>query len=407
VGTLFLKNMTRANYQEILKIIALVAIALVVFAADFYWDNLRGAGSAFGKPRADIVTLFDNSSDTVANTTDIPLMLPAGFNIEIFAKNLDGARVMQFDGQGNMWVSRSRKSVVTLLEITDGKVTSQNDIFRNLQTPHGLAIDPDDPFSLYIAEESRVSKVRLYSDALLEKIIDLPKTLLGGHTSRTIGFGPDGRLYVSIGSTCNVCVEKDQRFASIFTLNKNGGDFQSFAKGLRNSVFFAWNPVTNKLWATEMGRDQLGDDIPPDEVNIVEKDKDYGWPYCYGKNNLDPFNKVAVVCSTMTPSVVDLQAHSAPLGIDFVAGESWPEDLRGDAIVAFHGSWNRSEPTGYKLVRLVLDNQGNYIATQDFITGWLQDGQALGRPAGVKIYDNAIYVSDDFAGVIYRIWYSE
>jgi glucose/arabinose dehydrogenase len=394
--------------KDSFKIFALIIAALIIFAADFYWDNLRGAGAAFRQPKTDIVTLLDNSSQMVSNSTNIPLKLPQGFSIEIFAKDLEGARVMQFDGQGNMWVSRSRNSVITLLEIKDGKVVAQNDVIRNLKTPHGLAIDPDDPYILYYAEESKISKVRLYSDGREEKIADLPASRLGGHTSRTIGFGPDGRLYVSVGSTCNVCVEKDSRFASIFSIDKNGQNFKAIAKGLRNSVFFDWNLITGKLWATEMGRDQLGDDIPPDEINIIEENKDYGWPNCYGKNITDPFNQTAVVCTTKTPSAVDLQAHSAPLGISFISGEGWPEEIRGDAIVAFHGSWNRTNPTGYKLVRLVLDDSGSYLQTQDFITGWLQDSQALGRPVDVLVQENGVmYVSDDFAGVIYKIKYNQ
>lgn len=394
-------------YKDSLKILALIVVALVIFTADFYWDNLRGAGAVFRKPKVDIVTLLNTSSGEVGNSTDIPLMLPAGFSIEIFAKDLEGARAMVFDGEGNMWVSRSKKSVITLLEIEEGEVVAQNDVIRNLRTPHGLAIDPEDPLTLYYAEESRISKIKLYSGSPPQKIADLPATKLGGHTSRTIGFGPDSRLYVSVGSTCNVCVEKDPRFASMFSLDKNGKDFKSLAIGLRNSVFFAWNPLNGKLWATEMGRDQLGDDIPPDEINIVEEGQDYGWPYCYGKNIIDPFNQIAVVCPTKAPSTVDLQAHSAPLGIDFIVGDGWPSEMQGDAIVAFHGSWNRTEPTGYKLVRLILDENGNYVETKDFITGWLEEGRASGRPVGVLIQENGtMYVSDDFAGVIYRIRYS-
>ncbi|MBI2607614.1 MAG: PQQ-dependent sugar dehydrogenase [Candidatus Doudnabacteria bacterium] len=392
--------------NEFNKILALIAVALVIFAVDFYWDNLRGASTVFSGPKKDIVTLLDDSSKEITNSTDFPLNLPAGFKIEIFAKNVDGARDMAFDGFGNLWVSRSKSSAVTLLEIKNGKVVSQNDIFKNLDTPHGLAIDPDNDLMLYIAEENRVSRVALYSEDRLNKVLDLPTPIFGGHTSRTIRFGPDGRLYISVGSTCNVCQEKDPRFAAMYSVNKDGGDFQMLATGLRNSVFFDWNPGDDKLWATDMGRDRLGDNIPPDEINLVEQGNDYGWPYCYGRNIMDPFNTFGVACSTKTPSKVDLPAHSAPLGIGFVpATKAWPEEMQGNMIVAFHGSWNRSEPTGYKLVRVVVDDQNNFVGIHDFITGWLQDGEALGRPVGVLFRDGALYVSDDFAGVIYKITY--
>lgn len=386
----------------------LFGVALVIFTVDYYWDSLRNATPVFSGHKNDIVTLLDASSQKNGNATDFPLSMPAGFNIEIFAQDLEGVRDMVFDGLGNMWVSRSRESTITLLEIQDGKVKNQNDVFTRLNTPHGLAVDPQDPLMLYIAEEDKISRLRVYTEDRLNKVLDLPKTTVGGHTSRTIRFGPDERLYVSVGSTCNTCVEKDPRFASIFSVDRDGGKFEQIAVGLRNSVFFTWNPNDNQLWATDMGRDRLGDDLPPDEINMVENNKDYGWPYCYGDNVLDPFNTFGIACSTKTPAKVNLQAHSAPLGIQFVSADSgWPEQMQGNMIVAYHGSWNRSEPTGYKLVRIVIDKENNFVEIQDFVTGWLQGTQALGRPSGILMHNEAMYVSDDFAGVIYKITYEE
>lgn len=388
------------------KIIGLIVVALIIFAAYFYSDKDIDKKGTFFSSKNDIVTLLDDTSKKVINKTDFPLNLPEGFKVEIFAENLDGARDMVFDGLGNMWVSRSSTGNITLLETEDGIVKNQNDVFRSFKTPHGLAVDPDNQMMLYIAEEAQISRVALYSEDSLHKILDLPTPTAGGHTSRTIGFGPDGRLYVSIGSTCNICEEKNSKFASIFSVDKDGQNFEELASGLRNSVFFDWNPTDNKLWATDMGRDQLGDELPPDEINLVEKGNDYGWPYCYGHNMKDPFNTFGVVCSSKIPSKVELPAHSSPLGIGFVPDtKNWPAEMYGNMIVAFHGSWNRTEPTGYKLVRVEIDEQNNFVSIHDFITGWLDDGKALGRPVGILFHEGALYVSDDFAGVIYKITY--
>lgn len=206
-----------------------------------------------------------------------------------------------------------------------------------------------------------------------------------------------------------MCNEEDDRRAKILIVNLDGTNIQEYAKGLRNTVFMAMNPNTKQLWGTDMGRDLLGDDLPPDEINIISEGKNYGWPVCYGKNihddNFDKNTYIRNPCMEPleTASHVDLQAHSAPLGLAFVKGTSLPTEFQNDLLVAFHGSWNRSEKTGYKIVRIQLDTQGNYLATEDFITGWLSS-KVLGRPVDIKVGpDKAVYISDDSAGVIYRL----
>jgi glucose/arabinose dehydrogenase len=354
----------------------------------------------------------DDITDVI-NTTGMPLVLPPGFSIEIFADELTQARVMAFDSQGNMWVSRTREGVITLLTIEGGQVVAQNDIFRDLNNPHGLALDPYDPFLMYIAEEDKVSRVQINSQGPLEKLFDLPSG--GGHFTRTLGFGADGALYVTVGSSCNVCHEEDERRATILRYDTDTDKLTTFARGLRNAVFFTLNPVDGRIWATEMGRDLLGDDIPPDEINIIEQDSNYGWPICYGKSTHDQvFDKrVYFRAPCQEPlevgSHIDIPAHSAPLGLAFVEEEAfWPDEYWLDLLVAYHGSWNRSVPTGYKVVRMRLDDRGNHLGTEDFIKGWLQDdGFALGRPVDVKFGPGrALYISDDKAGVIYRVDYS-
>lgn len=376
---------------------------LLISGAVFYWNNLRGVWPAITPPSRPI-------SDVI-NTTAMPLVLPPGFSIEIFAKDLPGVRVMEFDGMGNMWVSQPGEGTVTLLEIQNGKVIGQSAPFTNLRNPHGLAIDPNNDLTLYIAEEHAISRVPLYTEATLEKIADLPAG--GSHYSRTIEFGPDGRLYVSIGSSCNVCREGDARRAAVLSMDKDGKDSKPFATGLRNAVFFDWHPVTRHMWATDMGRDLLGDDLPPDEVNIVTEGKFYGWPICYGKNvhdtDFDTNTYIRNPCMEPfeMPSHIDIPAHSAPLGLAFIP-QGWPQGYEHDLLVAYHGSWNRSQPTGYKVVRFLLDEQGRVQGQEDFITGWLQGGQALGRPVDLLMAsDGTLFISDDHAGVIYRVWYPD
>jgi len=238
----------------------------------------------------------------------------------------------------------------------------------------------------------------------------------GNHFSRTIMFMPypdESKMLVSVGSSCNVCNESDERRAKILEYDFATGKLEEFARGLRNSVFMAIHPVSGDIWATEMGRDNLGDDIPPDEINIIKKGANYGWPICYGKNIHDnAFDKNVYIrnpCmeSFETPSFIDLQAHSAPLGLAFFPEEGWPEEYWFNLLVAYHGSWNRTVPTGYKVVRARLDSKGEYLGTEDFITGWFSNGKVYGRPVDILIQPGGtIYISDDKSGVIYRVKYT-
>lgn len=395
--------------------IAIIAVVLIggFFAARRSLPALR---APFGRPPADITAYLpqDSVPQGAINETNFPLKLPPGFRISIFAKDLPAARVMRFDRFGNLWVSRTRDGAVTLLEVRDGSVVNQDDIFTGLKNPHGLAFDPEQDLQLYIAEEHRVWRVATYSDDPGEDVLNLP-TAGGGHFTRTVAFGPDGKLYVSIGSSCNVCREEDERRASVIRIDPQTRESQILARGLRNAVFFTWDFVRGNMWATEMGRDWLGDDLPPDEINIIERDgpstplrvKNYGWPYCYGKQVRDTTFEpgTAFDCRTSEPSLIDIPAHSAPLGLAFIPPHSsWPEDYWHDLLVAYHGSWNRSQPTGYKMVRYKFDAKGDYEGEEDFITGWLTPSGALGRPVDILVEPNGVmYLSDDKAGVIYKM----
>ncbi len=430
--------MKYATLNFMLKKIAVFVVILgaaVAVAVGIFWKNIQGLRPALAPAPQDIAKIIEEAERAPENSTGMPLSLPPGFSISVLARDLPGARVMALDRFGNMWVSQTKEGKISLLEIQDGKVTHQDDIFQGLHRPHGLAFDPHDGVTLYYAEEDKISRVTTYSDGEPEKIIDLPKG--DGHFTRTLGFGPDDRLYVSIGSSCDVCHENDPRRAKIFSMAREGSDFKEFARGLRNAVFFTWSlvdpapfvdcatreyPSVNKrcgvdgrMWATEMGRDWLGDDAPPDEIDIVEEGKNYGWPICYGKNIHDTvFDKNTYIRNPCmepfeTPSYIDIPAHSAPLGLAFIPESvAWPQEYWHNLLVAYHGSWNKTEPTGYKVVRVKLDEKEEFLGFEDFITGWLTPGgtEALGRPVDILASpDGSAYISDDKAGVIYKISY--
>ena len=287
----------------------------------------------------------------------------------------------------------------------DGEADEVRPVIAGLgNLPHGLAFYNG---YLYVAEEDSVSRY-LYrgdGDVGLREVIVENLTAGPGHRSRTVVFGGSNKMYVSIGSSCNVCEESDQRRAAIMEYSPDGTGERVFAQGIRNAVGFVFHPVTGEIWATENGRDALGDDIPPDEINIVREGQHYGWPFCFGKRVPDPAFNDSARCSTTAESLHNLQAHSAPLGLRFIDSPLFPEEWQGDLLVAYHGSWNRSEPTGYKVVRMAVDGS-KIVAEEDFIDGWLLDnGSSAGRPVDLIFgpEDGALYVSDDKAGVVYRV----
>lgn len=394
--------------NQLSKIIIILFIFILGFGVWFSYKNLRGIAPAFAPPSEDIVKTLEPAT----NETGIPLKLPDGFSISVFAKNVDNARVLVFDPKGVLLVSAPSQGKVFALPDSnnDGDSDGAKLVVDGLSLPHGLAFHDG---KLYVAETDGISVFdydsSLYRATSKKKIIDLPSG--GNHFSRTIGFGPDNKLYVAIGSTCNVCIEKDWRRTKVLVANPDGSGLKEFASGLRNSVFFVWHPLTRDLWATEMGRDLIGDNIPPDEVNILKNGKFYGWPYCYGKKIHDTTfelsQKSKDLCNRSESAHIDLQAHSAPLGLTFIP-DNWPAEYKGDLLVSYHGSWNRSTPTGYKIVRMKLDDVGNYESTEDFITGWLGEATkaagALGRPVDL-LFDSKgdLFVSDDKAGVVYKI----
>lgn len=343
------------------------------------------------------------------NNTDLPLTVSAGFTLDVFTDEVSGARVIVGpDGRGNLWLSRTKEGRVSLLEPgEDGQVRHVSDIFRDLNSPHGLALDPQNNMMLYVAESDRVFRIPLYTDADPEELVTLPDG--GRHFTRTLHFGPDDKLYVSIGSSCDVCEEEDERRAAVYRMDKDGSNFEPYATGLRNAVFLATNPITGDIWTTEMGRDQLGDNLPPDEINILEESGDYGWPVCYGKQVYDSVfdaqPNASSPCDETVPSSIDIPAHSAPLGLAFVPEEGWPEGYWLDLLVAYHGSWNRTEPRAPAVMHYILNDTGDLLHTEPLIEGFLsEDGEKLGRPVDILTMPGGIaYITDDQNGAVYRL----
>ena len=403
------------------KIILILVLIIFITVGYYSWKFVRGALPGISAPSEDISEVI---KDIPQNLTEFPLKLTDGFSISIFAENLVAPRVMAYDPVGNMLVSVPSKGKVFALlpdKNGDGMSDETKTLIAGLKNPHGIAVKCQETGAckIYIAE---TDKVRMYDydeqNFKLKNpkdVVDLPAD--GGHTTRTLMFLPypnDNKLLISVGSSCNVCDEKDWRRAKILVVNADGSNLQTYARGLRNSVFMAIHPVTGKIWATEMGRDLLGDNLPPDEVNIIGEENNYGWPVCYGKNihdtNFDKNTYIRNPCEEPfeTESYIDIPAHSAPLGLAFFPEEGWPEEYWYNLLVAYHGSWNRTEPTGYKIARYKLDANGKYIGVEDFITGWLNGSNALGRPVDIMIQPGGtIFISDDKAGVIYRVKYNK
>lgn len=353
------------------------------------------------------------------------LTVPAGFALSVFAEDLPGARVLTLDPLGNLLVSLTKEgSVVALRDTLDNRPKQPVAILDHLQNPHGILVrceseSGQSDCALYVAEQKTLSRYTYDAQTLIAtdrtELVTFDSSVNDRHKTRSLLLLPDNdTLLVSIGSSCNVCHEKGMQ-GKIMAYSIRNKTFTEYARGLRNAVFMTIDPVQGKIFATEMGRDGLGDTVPPDELNRIEEGKNYGWPICYGNNihdtEFDTNTYIRNPCMVPfeTPSFIDLEAHSAPLGLAFIPEEGWPEDYWYDLLVAYHGSWNRSEPTGYKVVRLRFDAKGVYGGTEDFITGWLtKEGTKIGRPVDIMVFPGGTaYISDDEKGVVYKLYRTE
>lgn len=332
--------------------------------------------------------------------------LPVGLTMQVYAEGLGSPRFMAFDASGLLYVTDADGRVLALPdENGDGLADEVVVVVDGLDTPHGIAVHDG---TLYVAETTRVSRVLDQNGdgrpETLDPIIEgLPD---GGHVTRTIAFGPDGLLYVSVGSSCNVCNENDERRAAIVRYQSDGTGEELFAVGLRNAVGLDFNPETGELWVTNNGRDGLGDDIPPETINIVTAGSDFGWPRCHAGTIIDPDYGEVGSCNGVASPAATMQAHSAPLGLEFVQNTALESPWNGSLFVAFHGSWDRTTPTGYKIVALPLANGVPTGAVLDFASGWLlPDGRRWGRPVDVIVApDGSLLISDDWGGRIFRVF---
>ncbi len=336
------------------------------------------------------------------------IALPPGFRIALYAE-VPGARSMALGAKGTLFVGSREEGRVSAV-LPGGSPEGIHRVLtvaRGLHSPNGVAFRDG---ALYVAEISRI----LRYDGIESALDSPPKPVVVNdtfpadehHGWKFIRFGPDGMLYVPVGAPCNVCERDDPRYASIMRMKPDGTGLEVFASGVRNTVGFDWNPETKELWFTDNGRDWMGDDLPPDELNRApRKGLHFGFPYVHGKNVADPEFGPKGAGRKFTPPELELPAHVASLGMRFYTGTMFPPEYRDRIFIAEHGSWNRSTPVGYRvtMVRLEGDRPVGY---EVFARGWLQGGKAWGRPVDVQVMpDGSLLVSDDRGGKIFRISY--
>ena len=340
------------------------------------------------------------------------LVVPPGFSIAVFASGLPGARLMTVTPEGVLLLARRRAhEVVALRDGNKDGLAEPDVILSGLTNANSIAFNGG---YLYIATTPAVMRVRWTNgapDGAPVVFAALPSSTPAAHTSRVLGFGPDGRLYVSIGSSCDVCTESDPRRTTIQVYDADG-TARPYATGLRNANGFDWDPTTGRLWAGDNGQDGLGPDFPPDEINLVESGKHYGFPFFVGRNRPNPAplpeaGPTNVTAGSVVAPVLELPPHVAATDLRFYTGTQFPAPYRNALFLTLHGSTAIPEKVGYKVVRILMKD-GRPQGFEDFLTGWVKNGVVLGRPAGLATgADGALYLSDDNKGFIYRIAYGE
>jgi glucose/arabinose dehydrogenase len=336
------------------------------------------------------------------------LRLPVGFSIaEVVA--VPNARSLAMGDNDTLFVSSQIIGMVHAVRGVSGPTPEVVVIDAKLRFPNGVAFADGD---LYVAEMNRVLRYRDIESKLDDPgepevvVDDLPGK--ARHGWKYIAFGPDGKLYVTVGSPCNVCDEPD--YGQIIRMNKNGTEREVYARGIRNSVGLDWQPASGDLWFTDNNRDMMSDDEPAGELNRVSQaGQHFGFPFCHGIDTVEPEAELAALgsCADAQPPVQELGAHVAPLGLAFYDGGQFPAEYQNQIFIAEHGSWNRSDKIGYRVTLVTLDESGsNALSYKPFIEGWLDEGEVLGRPVDVLVAaDGSLLVSDDKAGMIYRVSY--
>lgn len=358
----------------------------------------------------------EEAAEKIIAESGLPLgkiNLPQGFKIEIFADEVDNARSLCRGDRGTIFVGSMRANKVYALVDTNGdqKADKQYVIASDLNTPNGVAFLNGD---LYVAEINRILKFsniesQLDNPPAYEVINDAYPNYIH-HGWKYIAFGPDEKLYVPVGAACNICDSSRQIFASITRMDSDGSNMEIYARGIRNTVGFTWHPDTKNLWFTDNGRDMMGDDMPPCELNrATEMGQHFGYPYCHGGKYPDPEFGNQHDCSEFVAPAQNLNAHVAPLGIKFYTGNQFPQSYQKSAFFAEHGSWNRTQKSGYQLSIAKMEGE-KVISYEAFADGWLDKAknEAWGRPVDVlELTDGSLLLSDDYANVVYRISYGE
>jgi glucose/arabinose dehydrogenase len=348
------------------------------------------------------------------------LRLPPGFSIDVFAQDLENPRVVLVMENGDVYVAEREAGRVTLLRDSngDGRADVRRAVVENLGQDlagvHGLTTDGQ---RLFMVTDRELYVAAIGTDGSVggpQRVIDdLPDG--GQHPNRTMRYR-NGVLYLSLGSTCNACPEPNEEAATMVRVNPQTWEREIFAEGLRNTIGFDWHPVTGHLWGMDHATDWRGDDFPREELNRLQEGRNYGWPFCAEKQRVDPLMHSeppdgmgrTEFCRTTEPSVLEYTAHAAPMGMEFYRGEMFPAEYRNDAFLAMRGSWNRSQPSGYEVVRIIFDDAGQPQRFEQFVTGWLIEGGTahFGRLSDVAVArDGALLVNDDHNGVIYRVSY--
>ena len=346
----------------------------------------------------------------VSVSADSRLTVPAGFTITRLPFDVPNARQMALTEQGLLLVGTRRHGTVwaipDALSDKPGPVVA---VLSDLSMPSGLAVADGD---LYIGAKNEVIRVRdidtSYPQAAPEYVTrSLPDKR--HHGWKYLGFGPDGRLYLPVGAPCNICLSDDPRFATMLRMDPKSGETEIFAHGIRNSVGFDWHPQTGELWFTDNGRDMMGDDVPAEELNVAPRPGlHFGYPFLHAADVRDPeFGEHAAAQGlSFTPPAVEIQAHSAAIGMTFYAHDAFPARYTNAIFIAEHGSWNRSSKVGYQ-ISVVTEEEDGALAYEPFVTGWLEDQDAWGRPSDVLVTpDGSLLIADDTANAIYQVRYS-
>ncbi len=388
------------------------SVLLLVFAM----VACEGPGSE--SERTPIVVPSDAGSPAFTDSSLAKLVLPEGFRAALYASGIPNARMIVMSDDGTLYVSSRRKGYVYAARDLDGDGYAEtvDTLATGLSLPNGIALHND---ALFVAEVDKVWRFDNIASRLTASgggpKPGLPEPVLVSdafpsethHGWKFIAFGPDGKLYVPVGAPCNICDPGDP-YASIMRMNPDGSELETFARGVRNSVGFDWHPETNELWFTDNGRDMMGDDVPACELNHApEQGMHFGYPHFHAGDVADPEFAGDTNASDFSPPAQKLGPHVAPLGMEFYTGSNFPSNYKNQIFVAEHGSWNRKNKIGYRVMLATLD--GNTVTSYEpFVTGWLQGETVWGRPVDIELMkDGSMLISDDSGGRIYRVWHEE